>query len=178
MRPALVHKTARRTSGPVQAMRGDCLRAAPAVRGGKTRKIVAASDPGGLLYRILYYSIRARVRGGERMWGWFVSWFSQATPPVQAALVGGSVAAVVSLLVAIINQLSVRSMQKEKLDFDRELAERKVNADIALAEKKFALDQALASWKRRSDLAEQALINFYEARTILRRARLGRREEG
>jgi len=112
------------------------------------------------------------------MWGWFVSWFSQATPPVQAALVGGSVAAVVSLLVAIINQLSVRSMQKEKLDFDRELAERKVNADIALAEKKFALDQALASWKRRSDLAEQALINFYEARTILRRARLGRREEG
>ena len=43
MRPTLVHKKARRGSGSVQAMRDDCLRAAPADRGGKTRKIVAAS---------------------------------------------------------------------------------------------------------------------------------------
>jgi len=53
MRPALVHKKARRGSGSVQAMRDDCLRAAPADRGGKTRKIVAASDPGGLLCVIM-----------------------------------------------------------------------------------------------------------------------------
>jgi len=53
MRPVLVHKKARRASGSVQAMRDDCLQAAPAVRGGKTRKIVAASDLGRQRFRAL-----------------------------------------------------------------------------------------------------------------------------
>jgi gas vesicle protein len=104
-------------------------------------------------------------------------------PQIAAAIVGGLVAAVVSLIVAVINQHSLRSMHKEKLDFDREQAERKttaeidmagrkLTADIELAEKKFALDQTLATWKRKRELAEQTLIHFYGARAALRAARL------
>ncbi len=42
-------------------------------------------------------------------------------PQVAAAIIGGSVAALVSLVVAGINQLSLRSMHKQKLDFDCDL---------------------------------------------------------
>lgn len=59
-------------------------------------------------------------------------------PQIVAALVGGAVAAVVSVIVAVLNQLSLRSMHRQKLAFDRNLGERKVNADITLAGKKFA----------------------------------------
>ena len=41
--------------------------------------------------------------------------FSQ--PPVMAALVGGGVAAAVSLIVALMNQLSLQAMHKQKLSF-------------------------------------------------------------
>jgi len=103
-------------------------------------------------------------------------------PQVMAAIVGGSVAAVVSLIVAAVNQLSLRSMHRQKLDFDRDLAERRVNAeialadrkitaDIALAEKKFAFDKAMVSWRRRFDIAEQVLAAAYEARDALNWAR-------
>jgi hypothetical protein len=62
-------------------------------------------------------------------------------------------------------------MHREKLAFDRDLAERKVDAEIALAEKKLALDRALADWKRRTEFAEQVLADFYKARDIFTLAR-------
>ncbi len=65
------------------------------------------------------------------------------------------------------NRSTSLKTHKEKLDFDRELAEKKATADIALAEKKLALDQALVIWRRRYDLAEQVLTAAYEARDIL-----------
>ena len=92
-------------------------------------------------------------------------------PQVMAAIVGGCVAAVVSVTVAVTNQLSLRSMHKQKLDGDRDLAERKVNADIALAERKFQFDKDLVSWRRRYELAEQVLAAAYEARDALNWAR-------
>jgi hypothetical protein len=66
---------------------------------------------------------------------------------------------------------AAKAMHREKLDFDRELAERKVAADIALAERKLALDRALADWKRRTEIAEQVLADFYKARDLLEAAR-------
>jgi hypothetical protein len=96
--------------------------------------------------------------------------FSQ--PAVMAALVGGGVAAGVSLIVALINQLSLRAMHRQKLSFDQEQAERRVTAEIALAEKKFRYDRELNDHKRRVELAEEVLSDFHEARDIILAARM------
>jgi hypothetical protein len=84
-----------------------------------------------------------------------------------ASLIGPAVAAaIISSVVAIIGIRTTRSIHAERLAADQALAERKLSADIALAEKKLALDQSLTNWKRRYELAEQALIAFYEARDV------------
>jgi hypothetical protein len=51
MRLALVHKTARRDSGLVQAMRDDHVRAASVDRGAEDPQIAATGDPAGLVER-------------------------------------------------------------------------------------------------------------------------------
>jgi hypothetical protein len=103
-------------------------------------------------------------------------------PQVAAAVVGGCVAAVVSLIVAVVNQFSLRSMHRQRLASDEKqaerrttaeitLTERKITADITLAEKKFPFDKALVVWRRRYDLAEQVLTTAYELRDALTWAR-------
>jgi hypothetical protein len=87
-------------------------------------------------------------------------------PQIMAAIVGGGVAAVVSLIVAALNQLSLRSVHRQRLNFDHKQADRRARAEIALAEKKLALDRALVGWKRRVELAEQALTGMYEVRDV------------
>lgn len=62
-------------------------------------------------------------------------------------------------------------MHREKLDFDRDLAERKFTFDRELAERKFSLDRELADWKRRTELAEQVLADSYKARDLFNAAR-------
>jgi hypothetical protein len=64
------------------------------------------------------------------------------------------------------------ALAERKVAADITLAERRATADITLAEKKVALDQRLATWKRQSEIAEQALTKSYEARAALRLARL------
>jgi hypothetical protein len=64
-----------------------------------------------------------------------------------------------------------QNLAERKFEIDKELAKRKVSADIALAERKLALDRAFAAWKRRTDLAEEVLADFYEARDIIVAAR-------
>jgi hypothetical protein len=93
-------------------------------------------------------------------------------PSVMAALVGGGVAAAVSLIVALINQLSLRAMHKQKLSFDQGQAERRITAEIALAEKKFNYDRELNDHKWRVELAEEVLSDFHEARDIILAARM------
>jgi hypothetical protein len=88
-------------------------------------------------------------------------------PAVVAAIVSGFVA-VVGL---ILNLRTTRAMHREKLDFDREQTERKVQADIALAEKKLDLERTREDWKRRSELAEQILTDFYKARHVFTNVR-------
>jgi hypothetical protein len=88
-------------------------------------------------------------------------------PAIVAALISGLVAG----LGIWISARTSRRIHAERLAYDREQTERKVSADIALADKKLNLDQALAAWKRRSELAEQALVNFYEVRRAFVRVR-------
>jgi hypothetical protein len=62
-------------------------------------------------------------------------------------------------------------LAERKFALDKDLAERKAAADMALAEKKLTLDRAFAAWKRQTELAEQVLADFYEAREIIQAAR-------
>jgi hypothetical protein len=64
-----------------------------------------------------------------------------------------------------------RVIHAEKLAFDREQAERRADAEVALAERKFQYDRDLDAWKRRTNLAEEVLADFYRARDFIRDAR-------
>jgi hypothetical protein len=95
------------------------------------------------------------------------NWTTFIAPAVVAAVI----AAMVSIIVAVINRATLRAMHGERLDLDRNLAERRASADIALAERKVALDRALEAWKRRTEFAEAVLTDFYQATEIIREAR-------
>ena len=99
-------------------------------------------------------------------------------PAVVAAVVSG----VVSVVGLVVSTRTARVIHTEKLAFDpdlaerkfafdKDLAERKVAADTALADKKLTLDRTFAAWKRQTELAEQVLADFYEARDIIAAAR-------
>ena len=92
-------------------------------------------------------------------------------PPVVAALVGGGVAAAVSLATAVINQVSVRSMHRQRIAADIDLAERKFRFDRELAERKFTYERELNHHKRRVELAEEVLSGFLRMRDIVREIR-------
>jgi hypothetical protein len=95
------------------------------------------------------------------------NWTTFIAPAVVAAVI----AAMVSIIVAVINRATLRAMHRERLDLDRNLADRRANADIALAERKVDLDRALEAWKRRTEFAEAVLTDFYQATEIIRGAR-------
>ena len=65
------------------------------------------------------------------------------TTLIGPAVVAAVIAAAVSIIVAVINRATLRAMHRERLDLDRDLADRRANADITLAERKVALDRAL-----------------------------------
>lgn len=96
-----------------------------------------------------------------------MDWTTLVGPAVIAAVI----AAAVSIIVAVINRATLRAMHRERLDLDRDLADRRANADIALAERKVALDRALEAWKRRTEFAEVVLADFYQAQRIIEEAR-------
>jgi hypothetical protein len=107
-----------------------------------------------------------------------MDWTSLIGPAVVAAVISG----LVSSIGIWISARTARRIHTDKIAFDERqaerrasadltLAERKITADIALAEKKLALDRALAAWKRQTELAEETLADFYQARDIFQAAR-------
>jgi len=99
------------------------------------------------------------------------------TTPTGIAVIAAGSSFVAGLLGTTISSWTTRVTHRQrlavderlaarKLEFDKELAERRATADIALAQKKFSLDRAFATWKRRSELAEQALIRFNETQKV------------
>jgi hypothetical protein len=96
-----------------------------------------------------------------------MDWTALIGPAVVAAVI----AAAVSIIIAVINRATLRGIHRERLDLDRDLADRKATADIALAERKVALDRALEAWKRRTEFAEVVLADFYQAQRIIEEAR-------
>ena len=97
-----------------------------------------------------------------------------------SAVVAALVAAVVSFLINERKLNADNSMFEKRFDFDKDLAERKAAADIRIAERKLDLDRALMDWKRRTELAENVLADFYKAQAIFDNARspISHRGEG
>lgn len=76
------------------------------------------------------------------------------------AVVAAVVSAIVSIVGFYVNRATNLKIHKEKL-----------SADIELAERKFLLDRKLGDWRRRAEIAEQVLADFYTARDIFSEAR-------
>jgi hypothetical protein len=79
---------------------------------------------------------------------------------VLAAILSG----VVALIVAIISAKTAKKINKDKIALDRELSREKAKADEKLADRRFELDQKLALAKRRAEVAEKVLTDFYAIR--------------
>jgi len=88
-------------------------------------------------------------------------------PAVVAAVISG----LVSGIGILISARTSRAIHGERLQFDRDQAQRRVDAEIGLAEKKFTLDRQLSDHKRRIELAEAVLADFYRVEEIYRAAR-------
>lgn len=59
----------------------------------------------------------------------------------------------------------------QRIGADEVLAERQFTFDKELAERKFQFDRNLIDWKRRTELAEQTLADFYKVKELFRSAR-------
>jgi hypothetical protein len=121
--------------------------------------------------------------------GAFMDYNSLIGPAVVAAIVSGFV----TVIGFFVNRSTLLAMHSQRLDFDRQQAERRVDAElglaerkfvfdkelathqldaqIALAEKRFRFDVALSDRKRRQELAEEVLSGFYQARNIIQAIR-------
>ena len=81
------------------------------------------------------------------------------------------VAAVISAFVNVIGFLfttrAASAMHREKLTFDRDLAERKFEFDKDLAERRFQYDRDLHDHRRQTELAEEVLSGFYQMQDII-----------
>lgn len=103
-----------------------------------------------------------------------MDWKTLIGPAVVAAIISGLVA----IIGFWISSRITRAVHGERLAFEREQTERRVTAEIALAEKKVALDRAFETWKRRADLAEETISDFYELRDIMKSVRSPASYEG
>jgi hypothetical protein len=96
-----------------------------------------------------------------------VDWGALIGPAVVAA----AISALVSGIGILISARTTRAVHRDRLAFDRDQAERRFSAEIALAERKVALDRQLHDRKRRAELAEAVLADFYRVEEIYRAAR-------
>jgi hypothetical protein len=93
------------------------------------------------------------------------------TSLIGPAVVAAAISSVVASIGILISARTTKAVHGERLAFEREQAERRANAEIALAERKFTLDQQLSDHKRRVELAEAVLSDFYRIEEIYRVAR-------
>lgn len=90
---------------------------------------------------------------------------------VGPALVAAAVSGVVSTVGFLVNRSTTLATHREKLQADRDLAERKFDFDKSIVEQKFKYDRDLNDHKRRVELAEIVLSDFYQMADALRQIR-------
>jgi hypothetical protein len=92
-------------------------------------------------------------------------------PAVVAAMVSAGVSGVISLVGLLVNRSTTIRVSRERFDFEKTLAEQKQSAELQLAERKFQYDRDLHDHKRRVELAEEVLADFYRFADIIRAVR-------
>ena len=85
------------------------------------------------------------------------------TAAVTSTLISGAVA----LVSILISTATTRVNAKQQRDLDHKLARERTDAAIKLAERRFDLDVKLADWKRKAEVAEGVLADFYNFRFII-----------
>lgn len=78
---------------------------------------------------------------------------------------------IIGFAVAVITLIVNTSLQIWKSKIDREMVRERSKFDIDLSLKKFKLDQEMADWRKRTELAENVLSDFYRARDAIDFAR-------
>ena len=101
--------------------------------------------------------------------GQTMEWSALTGPAVVAA----SVSAVVTIAGFLVNRATMVKLHREKLDADKDLAERKFAFDQQLARERFSYDRQQAIFKRRFELAEQVMADAYKLRDFLAFVRNG-----
>jgi hypothetical protein len=99
-----------------------------------------------------------------------MNWISLIGPVLVASGASGTIA-VVGLIVAI---RTVRRLRADRLEFDFALSTLKINLDKTLAEIRAAADRHdrnLSELKRTTELAEQAVAQFYQVKHIIEASR-------
>lgn len=87
-----------------------------------------------------------------------------ATELLRSSVLAAVITAVVAAIGFYVSSATARRINRDKLELDRELAESKARAELALAERKAALDKGVTLAKRRAEVAEKVLADFYEIR--------------
>lgn len=83
---------------------------------------------------------------------------------LKSSVVAAVITAVVAAIGFCVSSATARRINEDKLELDRELAESKAKAERMLAERKAALDKSVALAKRKAEVAEKVLADFYEVR--------------
>lgn len=96
---------------------------------------------------------------------------------LKSAVVAAIITAGVAGVGVFVTSQTSRAVNREKMDLDRQLAERRYEldqllaeqrsaADLALAERRAVLEREVALAKRRAEIAEVILAEFYEVRKV------------
>lgn len=96
---------------------------------------------------------------------------SDFSGPAVAAMVSAAVSSVIALLGVWVTRSTTIRVSRERFDFEKTLAEQKQSAELQLAERKFQYDRDLHDHKRRVELAEEVLADFYRFADIIRAVR-------
>lgn len=83
---------------------------------------------------------------------------------LKSVVLAATISGVVALIVAYISARTAKKINTDKITLDRELSEEKAKADQKLADRRFELDQKLALAKRKAEVAEKVLTDFYAIR--------------
>jgi hypothetical protein len=80
----------------------------------------------------------------------------------KSSVVAAVIAGVVASIGFFVTAATARKINGDKLKLDKQLAQERADADRALAERRVDLDYTLALLKRRAEVAEAVLIDFYK----------------
>ncbi len=83
---------------------------------------------------------------------------------LKSAVLAAVVTAVVALIASFVSSWTALRINKGRLNLDKELANQRAKAELELAAHRAELDRKLGMAKRRAEVAEKVLTDFYKAK--------------